>query len=110
MVQRLRAMKLGQHQREANMMAMLELARPEGLGGFTVAVHGRGVDGAGLTGLDPSSDGSAAAGLPLPLLENEEAGRVKLLEGKYPPESRADAAWFESPTEADERARLGRSG
>ena len=107
---RLRRERDTQYEIDSNRMAMLELGRPEGLGGFTVAVHGRGVAGTGLTGLDPSSDGSAAAGLPLPLLENEEAGRVPLLEGKYPPESRADAAWFESPTEADERARLGRSG
>jgi hypothetical protein len=92
-------------------MAMLELARPEGMGGFTVAVHGRRAAGTGLTGLDPSADGGIASGLPLPLLEKEDqAGRVPLLEGKYPPASGVDAAWFGFPAEADERARRSGSG
>ena len=79
MVQRLRGMKLDQHQRGANMMAMLELAKPEGLGGFRVLIQERGTgvrDGEHLVpGVAPEEE------IEVPLLGPQH---VPLLEGRYP--------------------------
>ena len=70
-------------ERDANMMAMRDLVRPDGLGAFKVLVQEKG-SGVG----DPprlSPDAGLASGLPVPLLG---AGHIRLLEGRYP-----DAIW-----------------
>ena len=79
MLERLRAMPLGQRQRSANVMAMRELVKPEGLGGFRVLVQERGT---GVT--DPSElvpRGLSSEGLQVPLLGPDH---VPLMEGRYP--------------------------
>jgi SAM-dependent MidA family methyltransferase len=74
-----------------NRAAILELVKPEGLGGFRVAIHGKGVAAspAGLTGL--ARDGSErrrsseaeSRDLPVPVLGRGE-DRVPVMEGRYP--------------------------
>lgn len=96
LIKRLRRECQSQRDVDANRMAMLELSKPEGLGAFKVAVHGRGVAGAKLTGLDEAATGKAASRYPLPLL-NRERGRVHLLEGKYPATAGLAQTWEEHP-------------
>ena len=88
----------GMPQREylANRMAMLDLLRPEGLGGFRVFAQGVGVGSPSLQGFHPSDAWSRAldarmARWPLPLAT---AQHVPLLEGRYPHASfDAEALW-----------------
>ena len=61
----------------ANLMAMRELVKPQGLGGFKVLVQAKGDVSA--ERLDEA--GPASEKLPLPLLTAEHA---RLLEGRYP--------------------------
>ena len=79
MLNRLRSMSLTRRELSANTMAMLELVKPEGLGGFGVLIQERG------TGLDSDAelaiDSAALAGLPVPLRGPEH---TPLLEGRYP--------------------------
>ena len=95
-LRRLRTMDLPQSRRQANMMAMRELVKPEGLGGFRVLVQERdtGVTELGqLVPADASESGSVwAEELPVPLLRPDH---VPLLEGRYP----HAAAQFEGPWE-----------
>jgi len=82
-MRRLRSEVQPQRERDANMMAMRDLVRPDGLGAFKVLVQEKG-SGVG----DPprlSPDASPASGLPVPLLG---AGHIRLLEGRY-----SDAIW-----------------
>lgn len=78
MIERLRvpARRDLQQEADANRAGMLELVKPEGIGGFRVAVHGRGVpasDAASLT----SVGGGDEERLPLPLLRDfRPRGRV----------------------------------
>lgn len=66
-----------------NRAAILELVKPEGLGGFRVAIHCKGVDdGPKLTGLSGSRDAGTDR-LPVPLLAPGD-DRVPVLEGRYP--------------------------
>ncbi|MBI4216651.1 MAG: SAM-dependent methyltransferase [Chloroflexi bacterium] len=66
----------------ANQMALLDLARPEGMGNFRVLVQGKGVATEPLLGLIPSpSHWRRLRELPLPQLEPE---RAFLLRGRYP--------------------------
>lgn len=66
----------------ANQMALLDLARPEGMGNFRVLVQGKGVASEPLRGLIPSpSHLRRLRELPLPQLEPE---RAFLLRGRYP--------------------------
>ena len=79
MLARLRAMKLAQSERDANIMAMRELVKPEGLGGFRVLIQERD------TGIG-SPDRLVPADLPeaatrAPLLRREH---VPLMQGRYP--------------------------
>lgn len=68
-----------------NRAAILELVKPEGLGGFRVAIHGKGVEGdvgPKLTGLSGPRDGESDP-LPVPVLAPGE-DRVPVMEGRYP--------------------------
>ena len=88
----------GMSQREylSNRMGMLDLLRPEGLGGFRVLAQGVGVGSPSLQGFHPSDAWSRAleacmARWPLPLAT---AQHVPLLEGRYPHASfDAEALW-----------------
>ena len=80
-LQRLRTEDLGQQERDANMMGMRDLVRPDGLGRFRVLVQEKGTgiaDPGLLLGL---SDKSEADDLPLPLLRPDH---IPLLAGRYP--------------------------
>ncbi|MBI2965523.1 MAG: SAM-dependent methyltransferase [Chloroflexi bacterium] len=78
-----------------NRAAILELVKPEGLGGFRVAIHGKGVAAgdAVLTGLVGSRD-SDLGNLPVPVLAQDE-DRVPMLEGRYPHAVREFTATWE---------------
>ena len=80
-LQRLRTEDLGQQERDANMMGMRDLVRPDGLGRFRVLVQekGTGIANSGL--LQVRSDTSEADGLPLPMLRPDH---ISLLAGRYP--------------------------
>lgn len=79
MLDRLRRMGLPQHERDANRLAMLELAKSDGLGGFRVLVQKRGTDVGSLSELAPSEERTSSPDVPL--LGRE---RLRLLEGRYP--------------------------
>jgi SAM-dependent MidA family methyltransferase len=69
MVRRVRSGSASQAEADANRAGMLELIKPEGMGGFRVAIHSRGA----LATASPGSAGQRAAGpagLPLPLLRD----------------------------------------
>ncbi len=68
---------MAESRRQANLMGMRELVKPDGLGGFKVLVQEKGT---GLAEL-PEQTVPAAEGLPLPLLGPEHA---PLLKGRYP--------------------------
>ena len=93
-LRRLRTMDLPQSRRQANMMAMRELVKPEGLGGFRVLVQERGTGVTELGQLVPAaaSEGGSvpAEELPVPLLRPDH---VPLMEGRYP----HTGAQFEGP-------------
>ncbi len=69
--------------RDANRMAMLDLARPGGMGDFKVLVQGKGVDTATLTGTRGHSDAwkERLSDLPLPLLDD---ARISVMDARYP--------------------------
>ena len=74
---RMRREPMPESRRMANLMAMRELVKPDGLGGFKVLVQAKGDVSA--ERLDEAA--KASEKLPLPLLTAEHA---KLLEGRYP--------------------------
>ena len=80
---RLAGAGLGQSKRDANRMAMLDLARPGGMGDFKVLLQGKGVDTAALTGVHGASDfwTERLAGLPLPLLDETH---ISVMGARYP--------------------------
>lgn len=79
MHQKVRGLGLSDRERNANTMAMLELVKPEGLGGFKVHVQERG---SGVTGLDQLTPAEPAPGqLDVPLLGPRH---MPLMEGRYP--------------------------
>ena len=83
---RLRAEGLTQRQRDANAMAMRELVKPDGLGGFKVLVQekGTGITDLGQLGIlkEPAVErGQWTESLHVPLLG---ADHVPLMEGRYP--------------------------
>ncbi|MBI4199860.1 MAG: SAM-dependent methyltransferase [Chloroflexi bacterium] len=82
-LRRLAAAGLGQRDRDANRMAMLELARPGGMGDFKVLVQSKGVSQRGITGVAGASAAwdKRLEQLPLPLLE---AHHLRLMEARYP--------------------------
>ncbi len=78
-MRRLRAERLPQQEHDANMMAMRDLVRPDGLGGFKVLAQEKGT---GVGDRDQlASDSALVSGLPVPLLRPEH---IRLLEGRYP--------------------------
>jgi SAM-dependent MidA family methyltransferase len=91
---------------EANRVGMREIARPDGLGAFKVAIHAKGLD-AGRGSQPPPPE----ANLPLPLLD-EDPRRVRLFEAAYPQTAEFTATWDEllggqipgsSPDHADDK-------
>ncbi len=76
---RLHAEGLPQREHDANMMAMRDLVRSDGLGAFKVLVQEKGAGVGDPARLSP--DAGLAAGLPVPLLRPEH---IRLLEGRYP--------------------------
>ncbi len=80
---RLMGAGLGQSERDANRMAMLDLARPGGMGDFKVLLQGKGVDGSTLTGVRSASDTwkERLADLPLPLLDE---AHISVMGARYP--------------------------
>lgn len=79
MLDRLKTAQLSRRELSANTMAMLELVKPEGLGGFSVLIQERGSGVAGYMDLTPAPD--AALDLPIPLRGPEH---TPLMEGRYP--------------------------
>ena len=74
---RMRREPMAESRRMANLMAVRELVKPDGLGGFKVLVQAKG--DVSTERLDEA--GPASEKLPLPLLTAEHA---RLLEGRYP--------------------------
>jgi SAM-dependent MidA family methyltransferase len=74
---------------EANRVGMREIARPDGLGAFKVAIHAKGLD-PGCESQSPPPD----AHLPLPLLDDDPR-RVRLFEAAYPQAADFTATWDE---------------
>ena len=81
-LQRLRTEKLSQREGYANMMAMRELARPDGLGGFKVLVQEKSTGVTALSQLAPPCEvRQQIECLPVPLLRPDH---VQLMEARYP--------------------------
>ncbi len=83
LMERLHSENLGQRERDANRMAMLELARPGGMGDFKVLAQGKGIAGHRLSGVYGASEEwrQRVRGLPLPRLSGQH---VDLLAARYP--------------------------
>lgn len=79
MLDRLKTVQLSRRELSANTMAMLELVKPEGLGGFSVLIQERGSGVASFSDLAPGPE--AGLHLPIPLLGPEH---TPLMEGRYP--------------------------
>ena len=79
MLERLRKMELGQRARQANMMAMLELVKEEGLGGFKVLIQERATGVNHLSQLMPTHRDTHD--LDVPLLGPHD---LQLMEARYP--------------------------
>ena len=79
MLERLRTSDLTQRERDANRLAMMELIRPDGLGGFKVLVQEKGTGVVSLDELYPGDE--RVADLAAPLLRE---GRLRLMEARYP--------------------------
>ncbi len=79
MLDRLKTVQLSNRDLSANTMAMRELVKPEGLGGFSVLIQERGSGVASYSDLTPAPE--AALNLPIPLLGPEH---TPLMEGRYP--------------------------
>ncbi|MBI4312448.1 MAG: SAM-dependent methyltransferase [Chloroflexi bacterium] len=82
-LRRLAGAGLPQPQRDANRMAMLEIARAGGMGDFSVLVQYKGIPQARLTGLEGPSAGwqDRLARLPLPVLDGRH---LAVMEARYP--------------------------
>ncbi|MBI2171541.1 MAG: SAM-dependent methyltransferase [Chloroflexi bacterium] len=83
LVRRLAAAGVGQVRRDANRMAMLELARRGGMGDFRVLIQSKGVPPARLTGLEGPAPAwkERMVPLPLPLLDGLH---LDLMAARYP--------------------------
>ena len=79
MVKRLRAMKLSQRDHDANLMAIFELIKPNGLGAFRVLIQERAT---GIRDLDQlRASGYTMDEIDVPLLAQRH---MPLMEGRYP--------------------------
>ena len=79
MLERLRARNLSQRERDANVMAILELVKPDGLGGFKVLIQERATGAEDLRQL--AFTRGVTEELAIPLLRPDH---MSLLEGRYP--------------------------
>ena len=88
MLRQVRAMPLSPRERSANLMAMRQLIKPSGLGGFKALIQAKGVE-ASAADIAPTPDQRGE--LQAPLLSDRH---MPLLEGRYP-----HAAWqtWETP-------------
>ena len=91
MTRRLGALCGTQTALNANRMAMLSLARPEGLGAHKVVAHAKGVEVPPLTGFRSGEPTAWTDDLPVPLLD-PEGGHMPLLAGTYPHAAQTNAA------------------
>ncbi|MBI4201046.1 MAG: SAM-dependent methyltransferase [Chloroflexi bacterium] len=89
---RLAGAGLGQRERDANRMAMLELARPGGMGEFKVLVQTKNVAAEAITGVHGALEQWKArlAQLPQPLLDEDH---LSLMEARYPHAAQAWEQW-----------------
>ena len=78
-IQKLRTQELAQREREANMVAMRELVKPEGLGGFRVLVQEKATGIRDIDLLVPPK--APTEELPVPLLG---PGHVPIMAARYP--------------------------
>ena len=87
--EKLHSLEISSHERDANTMAMRELVKPDGLGGFRVLVQEKG---SGLVDIESISlELKRIDDLPVPLLRDDH---IPLLEGKYPQISwEMDSLW-----------------
>ena len=97
MMRQLRSTPLRQHERNANMMALRELVKPDGLGGFKVLIQEKA------TGISEASQivpqGELRENMSLPLLSERH---MPLMEGRYPHTSwEMPSLWDEA--QSDER-------
>ena len=79
MLEHLRTADLSQRERDANRLAMMELIRPDGLGGFKVLMQEKGTGVVWLDELRPREERVSC--LAAPLLQE---GRLRLMEVRYP--------------------------
>lgn len=84
-IEALSRLQLSQNEYYTNLIALRDLARPEGLGSFRVLVQGKGVPETGLDGLadpqGPHPNWDRGAGLPVPRLDQRH---IPLLKARYP--------------------------
>ena len=91
LMQKLRRASVSQHERSANVMALRELMKPDGLGGFRVLIQEKGT-GVKVYG-DIVPNETMIQGLALPLLSDRH---LPLMEGRYPHTSwEAPSLWGE---------------
>lgn len=79
MLDRLREAGLAQHEHDANRLAMMELVKPDGLGGFRVLIQWKGAGVRSLSEVAPTE--GRTSDLEVPLLGPD---RLRLMEGRYP--------------------------
>ena len=77
----LRTARLPQALRDANLMGLRELVKPDGLGRFRVLVQEKGTGVTDLEQLSPADVGFGGEGLPLPSLQPRH---LDLMQGRYP--------------------------
>ena len=85
-IEAVRRQELGQQERQANLMAMRDLLKPEGLGGFRVLLQAKEAPRAGLAGLGQDESfsqrlRSRLESLPAPLLAGSH---LDLMAARYP--------------------------
>ena len=98
-IDRMRRRQMPQHKRQANIMAMRELVKPEGLGGFKVLVQGKNI---GATELDQLFIRHQVEDqLPIPLRNDDS---TPLMEGRYPHVAWDPGELWQPPPRDDETA------
>ena len=97
MMQQLRSATLSQHVHNANMMALRELVKPDGLGGFKALIQEKGTGVKAHGDIVPNE--AMRQGLTLPLLTRRH---MPLMDGRYPhtgwemPSSWSESSWDEA--------------
>ena len=91
MLRKMRVTPMSQHQRTANVMALRDLVKPSGLGGFKALIQEKGTDVAAYASLVPPE--SVRQALSSPMLSSRH---MPLMEGRYPHTSwEAPSLWGE---------------